>query len=283
MTIQFRNVSTDSGSAQADVAPPTGTAAGDIIILLVGLANEAQTPTASEFTLLAATVQQGNNPGIHVYWRIATGSEPATYTITWTSGNGAGIAVGFYSDDGDDLSVDDSDSQANASPIDRVFPSLTASVVNTMMVCLAALDVNTGSTPSVGAAERLDALVGLSGRYYVQTEPIAASGATGTREATGGSSNSNCAAVLIKETAAAGPPSDPSGLVATATGQSSINLTWVDNSSDEDGFAIERSLTGVGSWVEIDTVAAGVETYDDTGLDPDTEYFYRVRAFRIDP
>lgn len=71
----------------------------------------------------------------------------------------------------------------------------------------------------------------------------------------------------------------PTSLVATTFDDDRIDLVWTDNSSVEDGFKIEISLTGVGGWTEIDTVGAGVTTYSDTGLDPSTTYYYRVRAY----
>ena len=75
-------------------------------------------------------------------------------------------------------------------------------------------------------------------------------------------------------------PNPPINLSATAASSSQINLSWNDNSDNEDGFKIERSLTGGGvNYTEIDTVGAGVENYHDTGLDPDTTYYYRVMAY----
>ena len=41
---------------------------------------------------------------------------------------------------------------------------------------------------------------------------------------------------------------------------------------------IQRSLTGVGGWADVDTVAEAVDEYSDTGLTPATDYFYRVRT-----
>lgn len=55
-----------------------------------------------------------------------------------------------------------------------------------------------------------------------------------------------------------------------------IRLSWTSNSASEDGFSIERK-TGAGAYSEIDTVAAGVETYDDT-VDGGYTYTYRVKA-----
>lgn len=59
-------------------------------------------------------------------------------------------------------------------------------------------------------------------------------------------------------------------------GTTTVHLTWSDNSEGEDGFSIERATDG-GGFTEIDTVTAGVETYDDS---PETghTYTYRVRA-----
>lgn len=74
-------------------------------------------------------------------------------------------------------------------------------------------------------------------------------------------------------------PSNPTLLTATAMSSSQINLQWTDNSSTEDGTYIERSLTEVGGYSQIGSVLANVHTYLNTGLDPETPYWYRVRAY----
>ena len=73
------------------------------------------------------------------------------------------------------------------------------------------------------------------------------------------------------------PPAAPTGLSAAALSGSAVRLTWTDNSDDETGFRIERSVGG-GSFSLIHTTAAGVTTFDDTGLAPGTTYLYRVLA-----
>jgi hypothetical protein len=74
------------------------------------------------------------------------------------------------------------------------------------------------------------------------------------------------------------PPSAPTNLAATAVSQTQINLTWTDTSSNETGFKIERR-TGAGSFTQIATVAANVNTYNNTGLAAGTTYTYKVRAY----
>jgi hypothetical protein len=72
----------------------------------------------------------------------------------------------------------------------------------------------------------------------------------------------------------------PSNLIASAISSAQIDLGWTDNSNNESGFQIERSLNGLDGWVLIDTVGENITTYNDLGLDPDTTYYYRVRAYR---
>jgi hypothetical protein len=73
-------------------------------------------------------------------------------------------------------------------------------------------------------------------------------------------------------------PAAPTGLVARAVSSTQIDLFWADNSGDEQGFRIERSLNG-SDFTEIATVNPNVTTFSDTGLTPETTYFYRVFAF----
>lgn len=77
-------------------------------------------------------------------------------------------------------------------------------------------------------------------------------------------------------------PKAPSNLTA-GSGYEEIVLRWQDNSSNEDGFIIERQLAG-GEFFPVDRVGPNVETYTDTGatfmLHPNEKYYYRVKAYR---
>ena len=57
-----------------------------------------------------------------------------------------------------------------------------------------------------------------------------------------------------------------------------LNITWNDNSDNEDGFLLERSINGT-SFLLIDTLPPDAEETTDIGLSPSTEYWYRIRAF----
>lgn len=75
-----------------------------------------------------------------------------------------------------------------------------------------------------------------------------------------------------------GVPSAPSSLAAEAVSLFQINLSWTDNSTNELGFKIERSLDGT-NFVQIAQVLAATTVYRDLNRFPDTKYFYRARAF----
>lgn len=81
----------------------------------------------------------------------------------------------------------------------------------------------------------------------------------------------------------------PTGLTAQTISNSSVKLTWTDNTSSETGFNVYRKVGEFGAWVRLiplapaqptdPTVGAGVTTYDDTGLTANTYYYYQVTAY----
>jgi hypothetical protein len=75
------------------------------------------------------------------------------------------------------------------------------------------------------------------------------------------------------------PDGDPSNLQASAVSASEIALNWTDNSSNEGGFRLVRSLDGASGWVEAAVLPAGTQSHTDQGLQAATHYFYRVSAF----
>ncbi len=70
----------------------------------------------------------------------------------------------------------------------------------------------------------------------------------------------------------------PTNLVAQNATTSTIDLTWDDNSDNENGFVIERSIHTPFNFEEIATVGTDATTYQDVGLTSKTTYYYRVKA-----
>ena len=73
------------------------------------------------------------------------------------------------------------------------------------------------------------------------------------------------------------PPSAPTNLVATAVTFQRIDLRW-DPVENADGIEIQQSLDGT-SWTSLGRSATNGANATLFGLQPDTTYFFRVRAF----
>lgn len=74
-------------------------------------------------------------------------------------------------------------------------------------------------------------------------------------------------------------PNSPTDLEAVADSSKRINLSWTDNSNNEEGFKIERSSDGGINWNLLYTGVQNTTSYPDTGLIPYSVYFYRLYAF----
>ena len=82
---------------------------------------------------------------------------------------------------------------------------------------------------------------------------------------------------------AAGPIADPSNFHGTgpmATSSTTIDLSWIDNSNNEDNFRICRKGKGVAAYnpSTIVVLPANTTKYHATGLDPETTYTFGLAA-----
>ncbi len=75
------------------------------------------------------------------------------------------------------------------------------------------------------------------------------------------------------------PINDPTNLILTENPPGTINLTWDDNASNEDGYRIEKKDPVTGKWAQIAAVGKDSTAYSDNNVIPDTVYTYRVAAF----
>ena len=84
------------------------------------------------------------------------------------------------------------------------------------------------------------------------------------------------------------PPQQPSDVVAIPVSNTEMDVTWTDNSNNEDEFRIEREevVSGAPSsqgaslntFSQVGTVGANVTTFRDTGLEAGHSYRFRVLA-----
>jgi hypothetical protein len=123
------------------------------------------------------------------------------------------------------------------------------------------------SSQNVGANVTSATFTGLSANttYYVRVR---------SSNGAGNSANSASASVVT----AANIPASPTNPLAKTLSAQRIAISWQDSVLNETEFAIERSLDGNTGWAEIGRIAAGGTQYIDSGLNPVTTYYYRVRA-----
>lgn len=72
-------------------------------------------------------------------------------------------------------------------------------------------------------------------------------------------------------------PKAPSGLTAIAVSGTQINISWVDNATDETAFELERSADGI-TFVKITDIGFDLEYFQNIGLAATTKYWYRILA-----
>jgi pseudomonalisin len=92
---------------------------------------------------------------------------------------------------------------------------------------------------------------------------------------TSGATTHNVTFSLTVTSATCTPPAAPTGLTATASGQTTVNLTWTA-SSGATSYTILRSTTSGGPYTSVGT--STTTSFSNTGLTCNTTYFYVVTA-----
>lgn len=73
-------------------------------------------------------------------------------------------------------------------------------------------------------------------------------------------------------------PLAPSQLVVGAVNTSAVNLQWTDNSNNETGFRVERSVTTDSNFQALGNISANTTVFSDNTIEAGRKYYYRVKA-----
>jgi len=130
-------------------------------------------------------------------------------------------------------------------------------VANGVPVVIATLSANATAYHDAGLADDI---------YYYQVR------ATKNGGESDGSNNAAASVVTA-------PPAAPSALAVYPSSSSSMTITWVDNSTSEAGFRVERSADGGASWSAVETAPQDATSLGDAGLSSEQRACYRVIAF----
>ena len=80
------------------------------------------------------------------------------------------------------------------------------------------------------------------------------------------------------------PPKMPTGLAVSVVGNGALRraiLTWVDASSNETNYIVQRATSPEGSWTTLATLPANTQTYSNLIGNSKNAYFYRIYARNI--
>ncbi len=76
------------------------------------------------------------------------------------------------------------------------------------------------------------------------------------------------------------PVATPTNLTASADASKKVHLSWTDNSNDETGFVVERSVNDTINFISLVVLTANSTTYIDSIAPDNSLIFYRVKARR---
>lgn len=320
MAVQFRSFDTSgNGSSPRSVPQPAGVASGDLLLLHVSSnSNVAPTSVPSGFTLVDsigtaptiyvyAKTAGGSEPATYdVSW--ASGTHNAAVSAFY-SDTGVALIVDVHANQ-TNTSADRNLPSIDTTIVNTLLVGLASTGTNVSTTPAASLseryDVGTG--PRLWMATEAIAAVGATGTRtqsgtdatnnvvalaIAQDPEDVATGGLTMGAPTVGTPALGQVHVLAAMGIATGAPTvgapvleergdleAPTDLTATASSTGQIDLAWGDNNIDESGFQIQRSPDGVSGWELIHTNASNDLTYTDTGLEPATQYFYRVRALK---
>jgi hypothetical protein len=86
--------------------------------------------------------------------------------------------------------------------------------------------------------------------------------------------------VQAKERISSVVPAAPTHLTVVPKSSSHFKLSWVDHSSTEDGFLIDRRIAGASEWMVVLKLPANTTSCESYGAFANTKYQHRVRAYQ---
>jgi len=179
------------GSGGLSINVPAGTTANDVMIASISARPNTLTVTRPTGWTLIRQISQGagNSSSLSTYYRVATGSEPPSYTWLLSSAGFTGAAGGIATFTGVDASPIDAEAGTTTpGGISHVAPSVTTTLADGMLVTIHEFTSSRNWTAPPGMTEVVDIssetpnnAVGISIEMNYEARPTA--GATGTRTA----------------------------------------------------------------------------------------------------
>lgn len=282
--IWFRGSATAQNGGKTNsitVPKPTGTQANDLLVTVIDVRGAAAVSPPSGWVLARQDVS-GNAVRQVTYYRMAGASEPASYTWGLSAKQGASAVSAAYGGVNPDQPFDASGGRPAANAAQITAPSITTTVDGALLIGAFGIGTNASITPPSGMIGQASATMN-SGQNKLSTQLadqlLGSAGATGDRVATASTAAPNIGQAIAFRPSTVVPPDDtqpptqPTGLTATAPSETLVNLAWLASTDNVGvvGYLVYRDgaqIVGLGL----------ATTYADTSVASNTSYRYQVRA-----
>ena len=241
---QSSAVTTGGGAASVVVTTPAGTALNDVMIGVVSVRGSGQTINvpAGWTAVPGLSSSVGTNMNQEVFFRVATATEPASYTFSWSVSGRAVAAIVTYRNVELTSPINASGAQTSASSANIIAPSITTTIASTMLVGFfgdahggATFTIPAGMTNIFGSGGEPTSGAGLNGvRTLIAEQTQVAFGATGTRTAVSTQTVDNIGHILALSPASVGALA-PGGFNGFETITAAGSITGVINTKTSGG------------------------------------------------
>jgi hypothetical protein len=145
---------TGAGASSLTLTPPTGIAAGDVLVATLAAAGTGTVTAPSGWTAIQ-NVTSGTVMRHATWFRVATSSEPASYQWALTSSRAAAGAIAAYRGANATVPIDASATGTGASG-NAIAPAVTTSSSNDLAIAAVGFATATTVTPAATTTERYD-------------------------------------------------------------------------------------------------------------------------------
>jgi hypothetical protein len=281
--VTYRSAQPATATAATSLAinVPAGVQVNDLLVVHIARAGNAAFTAPGGWTPAGGTTN-GNFIRQATYYRIASSSEPASYTWTWTGSQpAAGGMMAYYGVKGSSpLDVVGAANTANNTTTVTA-PGLTTSAGGALVLAFFASNSNSTYSTAAGMAERHDAATtGMSNATDDMSQVTA--GATGDKTSTASASGrvvGHQVAFNVDDVAPSVAQTNPGTPLA---GTVSVGGTASDADSAIAQVQFQRSPAGAGSWTNMgsaDTSSPYSVSFDTTTV---TDGLYDFRAVATD-
>ena len=275
-----------AGAANISLTYPAGVAANDLLVATIAVRSNPTVATPAGWAA-GRVSQNGTNVRLVTFYKVATASEPASQSFTWTGTQQAVGAISAYygikASLGNANILDVMGAAGTGNSATASASSITTTTANALLVASFAINNNGTFGAVTGMTERWDAASAsattanrASGAQSDSTQ--VAAGATGAKTSALGATRQWAAHLHSFEVDDVNPTvTSTIGSVIRGT----LNLTSTDSDADSgiEDVLYERSPAGAGTWTTVGTSATSPYSFPfDTTTVADGFYDFRITA-----